>query len=53
MEQPTSNRGYDIGFVFPPEGMTCHGGDNSTVVIRFPDGAGERARAAWNRFDHI
>lgn len=40
VEQPTSNRGYDVGFVFPPEGMTCRGYDNATVSIRFPDGAG-------------
>jgi len=40
VNQPTSNRGYDVGFVFPPEGMTCRGYDNATVSIRFPDGAG-------------
>eukprot|EP00439_Symbiodinium_sp_Y106_P061713 s59_g9.t1 len=40
VEQPTTNRGYDIGFVFPPEGMTCRGYDNATVSVRFPDGAG-------------
>jgi len=34
------NSGYDSGFVFPPEGMTCTGFANATVVVRFPDGAG-------------
>eukprot|EP00913_Durusdinium_trenchii_P001778 g1648.t1 len=40
VDAPTSTRGYDIGFVFPPEGMTCRGYDNASVVVRFPNGAG-------------
>jgi len=40
VDQPTTRAGYDIGFVFPPAGMTCRGYDNATVSIRFPDGAG-------------
>ncbi|CAE8590604.1 unnamed protein product [Polarella glacialis] len=37
---PTTNQGYDVGFTFPPAGMTCTGYDNATVSIRFPDGSG-------------
>eukprot|EP00931_Biecheleriopsis_adriatica_P064212 TRINITY_DN39027_c0_g1_i1.p1 TRINITY_DN39027_c0_g1~~TRINITY_DN39027_c0_g1_i1.p1 ORF type:complete len:2314 (+),score=334.39 TRINITY_DN39027_c0_g1_i1:107-7048(+) len=37
---PTAVQGYDVGFVFPPEGMSCTGYDNASVTIRFPDGSG-------------
>jgi len=37
---PLTQSGYAEVFSFPPPGMMCTGFGNSTVVIRFPDGAG-------------
>jgi hypothetical protein len=32
--------GYPPAFEFPPPGITCEGHDNSTVVVRLPNGKG-------------
>jgi len=36
----SSSSGYPSGYTFPPDGTTCTGFDNESVVVRLPDGSG-------------